>query len=121
MTRQTLDQQDFLKLLIAQMSAQDPLNPISNTDFVGQMAQFSTLQQTETMQKDIAQIRSSQSLTQAGGLLGRIVQVQGAQGVPVTGVVSAVTMEAGTPILIVNGQQYGLSQVLSVSLASTSP
>ena len=114
---QTLDQKDFLKLLVAQMSSQDPLNPMTNNDFMAQMAQFSTLQQTEAMQKDIAQIRSSQSLSQASSLLGRTVQVQPGQGLPVTGVVTAVTVQAGTPILIVNGQQYGLSQVLSVSQA----
>jgi flagellar basal-body rod modification protein FlgD len=114
--QQTLNQNDFLKLLVAQLSAQDPMNPVSNTDFAAQMAQFSTLQTTQTMQTNLAGLESSQAVLQANGLLGRTVQVQSSQGAPVTGVVSAVGIQAGTPSITVNGQSYGLSAVLSVSL-----
>jgi len=113
---QTLNQNDFLKLLVAQLSAQDPMNPVSNTDFAAQMAQFSTLQATQTMQKNLAGLESSQAVLQANSLLGRTVQVQSATGATESGVVSAVTFQAGTPSLTVNGQSYNLSSVLSVSL-----
>ena len=112
---QTLNQQDFLKLLVAQMSAQDPMNPVSNTDFAAQMAQFSTLQTTQSMQTNLAGLESSQAVIQANSLLGRTVQVQSAQGVTDSGMVSAVEIKAGTPSIIVNGQSYGLSALLSVS------
>ena len=115
--QQTLDQNDFLKLLVAQMSAQDPMNPVSNSDFVSQMAQFSNLQTSQTMQTNLAGLESSQAVLQANGLLGRMVQVQSAHGVTDTGIVSAVGIQAGTPSIIVNGQSHDLSQVLSVSLA----
>lgn len=114
---QTLNQNDFLKLLVAQLSAQDPMNPVSNSDFAAQMAQFSTLQTTQTMQANLAGLESSQSILQANGLLGRTVQVMSAQGVTDSGVVSAVGIQAGAPYLIVNGQPHALSEVLSVSLA----
>jgi flagellar basal-body rod modification protein FlgD len=113
---QTLNQKDFLKLLVAQMSAQDPMNPVSNTDFAAQMAQFSTLQTTQSMQTNLAGLESSQAVLQANSLLGRTVQVQSAQGATDSGVVSAVGIQAGTPTITVNGQSYGLSAVLSVSL-----
>jgi len=113
---QTLNQNDFLKLLVAQLSAQDPMNPVSNTDFAAQMAQFSTLQATQTMQKNLAGLEASQAVLQANSLLGRTVQVQSATGATESGVVSAVTFQAGTPSLTVNGQSYNLSSVLSVSL-----
>jgi flagellar basal-body rod modification protein FlgD len=115
--QQTLGQADFLKLLVAQLSSQDPLNPVKDTDFLGQMAQFSTLQQTQAMQKDIASLQASQAAMQAQSLLGRTVQVQSAHETPVTGVVSAIGMEAGKPSVIVNGQAYDLGEVLMVSLA----
>jgi len=118
---QTLNQNDFLKLLVAQLSAQDPMNPVSNTDFAAQMAQFSTLQATQTMQTNLAGLESSQAVLQANSLLGRTVQVQSASGVSASGVVSAVTIQAGTPSIVVNGQSYNLSSVLSVSLAQTQP
>jgi len=112
---QALNQQDFLKLLVAQMSAQDPMNPVSNSDFAAQMAQFSTLQTTQSMQTNLAGLELSQAVIQANSLLGRTVQVQSAQGVTDSGVVSAVEIKAGTPSIIVNGQSYGLSALLSVS------
>lgn len=114
---QTINQNDFLKLLVAQLAAQDPLNPVSNAEFAAQMAQFSTLQATKTMQTNLAGVESSQAVLQANSLLGRSVQVQSAEGVTDSGVVSAVVIRAGMPSIIVNGQPYALSQVLSVSLA----
>ena len=113
--QQTLNQDDFLKLLVAQLSAQDPMNPVSNTDFIAQMAQFSTLQQTQSMQTDLVGLQAGQTVLQANGLLGRTVQVQTAQGQTDTGIVSSIGYQGGLPSLVVNGQSYDLSQVLSVS------
>lgn len=115
----SLNQGDFLKLLVAQLSSQDPLQPVSNTDFLAQMAQFSTLQQTQTMQTNLAGIQAGQALLQANSLLGRMVQVQAGPNQTAIGVVSAVGMQAGKPTLLINGQTYDLSQVLSVSAAPT--
>jgi flagellar basal-body rod modification protein FlgD len=105
----SLGQQDFLNLLVAQLTNQDPLNPQTNTDFVAQMAQFSSLQQATNMQQDIAQMR-------ADSLLGQNVQLQTSSGDSVTGTVSAVNIMAGVPSLIVNGQSYQLNQVTAVVL-----
>ena len=113
---QTLNQVDFLKLLVAQLSAQDPMNPVSDTDFAAQMAQFSTLQATQGMQTNLAGLESSQAVLQANSLLGRTVQVKSAAGKITSGVVSAVGLQSGTPSLIVNDQSYDLSAVLSVSM-----
>jgi len=114
---QTINQDDFLKLLVAQLAAQDPMNPVSNAEFASQMAQFSTLQSTKTMQTNLAGVESSQAVLQANSLLGRSVQVLSAQGAADSGVVSAVEIRAGMPSIVVNGLSYSLSQVLSVSLA----
>ncbi|HER20124.1 MAG TPA: hypothetical protein ENO14_03660, partial [Chromatiales bacterium] len=43
-SKQNLDQTDFLKLLTTQMQNQDPMKPMDNTQFVAQMAQFSSLE-----------------------------------------------------------------------------
>jgi flagellar basal-body rod modification protein FlgD len=95
-------------LLVAQLSQQDPMNPVSDTDFAAQMAQFSALQESQTMQQNMAGI-------QAAGLLGGTVTVQPPQGSPITGVVTAVQYTSGVPSIIVNGQSYELSAILSVS------
>lgn len=112
----TLGQDDFLKLLVAQLNAQDPMNPQRDTEFVAQMAQFSALEQTRTMQSDIAGLRSEQQILQANGLIGRTVALQGADGSVVAGVVSGLRLENGAPRIVVNGEAYPLGQMLGVTV-----
>lgn len=107
---QVLDQQDFLKLLATQMTAQDPLNPQTDNQFIAQMAQFSSLEQSRAMQGDVARL-------QAYGLLGRTVEIQITPETTLAGAVAAVQIEAGNPKLIVEGQAFDLDQVLTVKPA----
>lgn len=73
-----LGQKDFLKLMIAQAQNQDPLDPQTNGDFLGQLAQFSTNDGITKMQDSIEQLatslQSNQAL-QASSLVGRKVLV----------------------------------------------
>jgi len=112
---QTLGQDDFLKLLVAQMTSQDPLSPQKDTEFVAQMAQFTSLEQTKTMGADMSQMRADQQMVQANSLLGRTVILQADETTKVVGQVSAVQIEAGKPMVVVNGQSYDLSQVLTIT------
>lgn len=112
---QTLGQNDFLKLVVAQMSQQDPLNPKADTEFIAQMAQFSALEQSKTMQQDIAALRGEQQLLQASSLLGRTVEIQTGSDTSVTGLVDGVHVQAGKPLVVVNGVDYDLSNVLRVT------
>jgi flagellar basal-body rod modification protein FlgD len=114
-TNQTLGQADFLKLMVAQLSSQDPMNPVSSTDFAAQLAQFSTLQATQTMQTNMASVQSGLAGMEANGLLGATVSLQTAAGQNVTGVVSSVQYQSGTPSIMINGQAYDPSLVTSVS------
>jgi flagellar basal-body rod modification protein FlgD len=118
---QTLGEDDFLKLLVTQMTSQDPLNPQKDTDFIAQMAQFSALEQSKTMEGDLSAMKSQQDFTQAATLLGRTVQVQTGATTTDSGTVSAVQLASGTPQLLVNSRLYDLSQVLSVTPATTTP
>lgn len=113
--QKTLGQEDFLKLLVAQMTSQDPLNPKADLDSIAQMAQFSALEQTKTLQSELAALRSDQRLLQANALLGRTVALQADAETIVAGIVDAVRIEAGTPQIVVNGQSYDLSQLVSVT------
>jgi flagellar basal-body rod modification protein FlgD len=114
---QSLTQANFLQLLVTQMSSQDPLNPESDTDFAAQLAQFSSLQESQDMQSDLQNI-------QATGLIGQVVTVlPKTGGASVTGVVSSVQVAAGVPSIIVNNQPYGLNQIsgiMSLAPAATS-
>jgi flagellar basal-body rod modification protein FlgD len=112
---QTLTQANFLQLLVTQMSSQDPLNPQSDTDFAAQLAQFSALQQSQAMSQNM-------SVLQANSMLGEMVTVAPANGAtPVTGQVSAVQIQSGTPVVMVNGQTYSLSQVTAITPPVSTP
>ncbi len=111
---QSLGQEDFLQLLVAQLSAQDPMNPQKDTEFIAQMAQFNALEQSRMMQTDIAGMRTDQQVLQATGLIGRTVSVQDGTGALVTGVVNGVNLAGSTPQIVVNGGAFPLSSLLGV-------
>ena len=111
----TLSQNDFLKLLVAQMAAQDPMNPQTDTQMAAQMAQFTSLQQSSTMSNNIASMLAQQQVLQATGMLGGTVSLQVDAKTIATGVVQSVQFDGGTPKIVVNNQTYDLSQVLSLA------
>lgn len=104
----TLKQEDFLKLVMAQLTNQDPLKPQADTQFIAQMAQFTTLEQSKAMQGDIAQLQKQQQFLQANSLLGRQVSVVDESGNLFQGTVSAVEVHAGDPYLVVGGRLFDL-------------
>ena len=107
-SQQTLTQNDFLQLLVAQMQNQDPLNPQSDTQMAAQMAQFTSLTQSSAMS-------SSLSMLQANSLIGSTVSLQVDPKTTASGVVQGVVLNGTTPQVIVNGTNYNLSQVISVT------
>jgi flagellar basal-body rod modification protein FlgD len=116
---QGLGIQDFLKILLTQLTYQDPLKPLDNQEFMAQMAQFSSLEQTRQLTEKIDVLLGIQSATQSVGLLGRTVDIDSAAG-PVAGQVTALDLSNGTPqltIKLASGQVLTgitLGQVLSV-------
>ncbi|TGL64606.1 flagellar hook capping FlgD N-terminal domain-containing protein [Leptospira sarikeiensis] len=68
-TAKALGKDDFLKLLITQLSSQDPTNPVKDQDFIAQMAQFSSLEQMNNISQGIGKMSNRQSFS----LVGKIV------------------------------------------------
>ena len=104
---QKLEQDDFIKLLVTQLTTQDPLNPQKDTEFIGQMAQFSALESSKSMQAELQTIRASQ-------LLGQTVEVRAGDDETVVGAVTGVESSHGKPKIIVADQAFSLSDVLRV-------
>lgn len=100
----SLGKDDFLKLLVGQLKNQDPMNPSSDTDFIGQMAQFSQLEQTTNMANANDKQVADQRGARAVALLGRSVTYPDpTSGLSTTGVVERVEWAAGLPSLTVAG------------------
>ena len=93
-----LGKDDFLKLLVGQLRHQDPMEPLKDQEFMGQMAQFSQLEQ-------MTNVASSLQADRAFMLIGREVAYNDDKtGALVTGVVDKVVIEGGTPTLTVGGK-----------------
>ena len=114
-----LGKDDFLKLLTTQLQNQDPMNPMEDMDFIGQMAQFSSLEQMLNLGKSaetIANNQNSNLITQAMLYLGTTVTAKTAEmEEAVTGVVEMVGFESGKPYLKVGNDAFTLSDIQLVS------
>ena len=93
-----LGKDQFLKLFVAQLQHQDPMNPMQDSDFMGQMASFSTLEQ-------VSNLASENAKTNAIGLIGRTVTYKGTDGAEHTGAVEKVSTKDGKPSLTVGGTE----------------
>jgi len=110
--QQELGRDDFLRLLIAQLSNQDPTNPMEDREFIAQMAQFSTLEQMTQMSADFSRLTSMLVGSEASNALGRNVEIADGDRT-IEGVVRAVTR--GTdPQVLVNGMYFSWTQVQKV-------
>ena len=91
-----LGKDDFLKLFVAQLQHQDPMSPMENAEFIGQMASFSSLEQ-------LSNLAAANEKTNAIGLIGRTVTYTDAAKQTHTGKVEKVTTVDGKPSLTVAG------------------
>ena len=104
-TRQqgVLGKDDFLKLLIGQMQNQDPMNPSDPTQQMGEMTQFSILEQITNLGQSQQAAASNEYDQQAVGLIGRTVTYANSDGSTATGLVQQVTFTSDGPTLTVDG------------------
>ena len=108
----TMDKEAFLKLLVAQMKYQDPLEPTSNTEFVSQYAQFSSLEQMQNMSATL-------ELSRASTLVGQTVSVNTTdstgKSTTIQGVVDYVVFENNKAYVSIGGELYSLDDVYGVA------
>lgn len=111
-TSQFVSQNTFLTLLITQLQNQDPMNPQDSSQFVSQLASFSSLQQMTQLNSNITSVLEN-SVT---GLIGQSVTVADSttQSGFVQGTVSGIVYYADGPAVQVNGQNYPLSAIQNV-------
>src|ERR671932_550239 len=103
-TGSMLGKDDFLKLLVGQLQHQDPMAPSDDQQWIGQMAQFSQLEQVSNTAQDTARIASELGRSGALGLIGRTVTYDDADGNAQTGVVGQVDIGSdGKATLTVDG------------------
>lgn len=96
-----LGQEEFLRILLAQLRFQDPLKPLDNQQFLAQIAQFSALAQTSQLNDRVDTLLSIQAATQSIGLIGRTVEVSSESGAGGVGQVASLRFVDGQPDMTV--------------------
>ena len=117
--KQSLNQDDFLKLLTVQLQNQDPLKPMEDAQFMGQMAQFASLEQTKELNATVTSLSTSLGFSSAQQFLGKNVTIND-NGTEVTGTVTGVMLVSGTPQIMVNDKAYTTDKVIAVTLPNPS-
>lgn len=114
--RAGLGEDDFLQVLLAQLSFQDPLEPVDNSEFISQFAQLTNLTQTQSLNDKVDSLLTIESVNQAVDLIGKTVEVTTATANEI-GQVTTVVFNGGSPSLVVqvdNGNPIvgvGLNQI----------
>jgi flagellar basal-body rod modification protein FlgD len=114
-----LDFQSLLRIILTQLTYQDPLKPMDNFQFVSQLAQFSQLQQSQSLNDQITSLLSAQAAQQATSLLGHNVDFTPASGGALqSGIVKSVSFARGQPEVTV---ETAAGQIIAnISIANIS-
>jgi flagellar basal-body rod modification protein FlgD len=107
----------LLKIILTQLTYQDPLKPMDNFQFVSQLAQFSQIQQGQTMNDRLEALVSAQATGQATSLLGAKVDIP-AGATTLSGKVIAVTFDNGTPRITIQTADNQTISNLAISSVS---
>ena len=115
----TLGQDEFLKILMTQLSSQDPMQPMQDTEFIAQMAQFTAVEQMTKVADEVKLLRQSSGIspelidkkvtwpeTASDGTLSEK-----------SGVVSGIIIKKGLQYVMVNGKEISIDQITKVNKA----
>lgn len=107
----------FLQLLVSQLKHQDPMKPMDDTSFIAEMAQFSSLEQMQNMNKLLEAQQSFGALSQASNMIGKYVTIQlpGEEAQIVKGKVEEVRSMAGQINVVIDGKPYNSVDIRQVS------
>ncbi|MCL2601692.1 MAG: flagellar hook assembly protein FlgD [Treponema sp.] len=109
---QSLGKDDFLRILMTQLSNQDPTAPMQDNEFIAQMAQFSALEQMTNMASDFSRMARMLQSSEAATSLGQAVEISAGDEM-IRGIVEAVTRDEA-PQVLVNGRLFGWEQVTKI-------
>ena len=109
-----LGKDDFLKLMVAQLQHQDPTNPLDDKEFMGQLAQFSTLEQITNVSEGLDRLSFSGQVSQSVGLIGHSIGYVRSDGSQASGVAESVAVHDGQILIKVGSDEVAPGDVATV-------
>jgi flagellar basal-body rod modification protein FlgD len=111
-----VDYNTFLQLLIAEMKNQDPTNPMDTSQYMSQFAQLSSVEQAMQTNNKLDSLLSSQSLSQADGLIGKSVSFTDSTGATFSGKVKSISINTdGSVATLEDGTKVAVGPGLTIS------
>src|SRR5688500_2027851 len=110
-----LGKDDFMKLMLAQVQNQDPMNPMDDQAFIAQVAQFNSLDQMTKLNETITAMFGAQQLAEASGMIGKFAVALGPDGEDVSGIIKSVSVEKGVSKLHIGNAKIDLNKVTAVA------
>ncbi len=111
-----LGKDEFLNLLVTQLSNQDPLDPMDSSESIAQLAQFSALEQMQNVGDQIQSLRQASGLTDAMLLQGQTVEAIDGNGVVYSGVVDSAVWGSTGLVLTIGGTKVPMSNIVELKL-----
>ena len=110
-----LGKHDFLKLLVAQLRYQDPLEPLNNAEFMSQVAQFSMLEEIQNLNSSFEKSAFVQKLTQAASMVGMRAEVlDPVTRDRITSPITGLTIQGGDVYFIINEIAYRFEDLIEI-------
>jgi len=105
---------DFLKLLISELSNQDPFEPVKNKDILEQLSAIRSLEANMSLSENIKSLLSNQELASASVLIGRVISGVDTTGTLIEGAVERIVLDAGGIRVQVGDHQIALGNIMTV-------
>jgi flagellar basal-body rod modification protein FlgD len=105
---------DFLKMMLAQLQNQDPLDPTNTDDMLSQLSTLSQVSSNQTLDTTLSAVQLGQNLSDAGALIGTTVSGLSDASTQITGNVDSVTITGGTPTLNIGSNTMSLSNIEAI-------
>ncbi len=106
---------DFIKMMVAELENQDPMNPMSNTEMLTQINQMRSITSSDKLSQTIEALSLGQSLSTASSLIGQTVTGVTASGDTVTGKVDKVKIENGEAVLYVGNSVIKVGNITAIN------
>jgi flagellar basal-body rod modification protein FlgD len=109
-----MDSDQFMQILMAQLTHQDPLEPMNNAEMMSQFSQLNSLQELREIHTSMDKLSTSNQVIYLASLIGKTVKVNRTDGKAIEGVVEGVVTEKDNPQLRIGNEEYSLDDVIEI-------
>ena len=113
-SRASISKEQFLKILVSELTSQDPLEPLNNSDFIQQLVGLQNLEQSATLTDGLASFERFMQMSSGSAMIGKTVKGLTPAGQPVQGVVSKVVLEGGNVSVVVGSQKMPVTSITEI-------